>query len=256
MSRFHQLIIIYSLIIGVLLTADWWWEIPVTAYILITSLVILILFIGSASMSWNLYLKALTKGKNTEKKIAITFDDGPHERTLKLLDVLKKYNVKATFFCIGKNIEKHPDILKRIDLENHLIGNHTFSHSHFINFYGKKRLSEEIENTTLLIEKHIQKKTLIFRPPHGVTNPPLANSIRRLGLNVIGWSIRSFDTMKTFNSKLIDDLVTKIKPGSVLLLHDHIEKSDELLAGILDYALKNGYKCVGVDELFNINVYE
>ncbi len=173
-----------------------------------------------------------------------------------ILKILEKYNARATFFCIGKNIENHPEILKEIYRNNHIIGNHSYSHDHLINFYRGEKIINEIEKTESIIKRLIHKKTLLFRPPHGVTNPPISKAVKKLGYKVMGWSIRSFDTIRKVDEKLIRNITSKISPGSVILLHDHVEKSDLLLEEILKFLSNSGYKCVGVDELFNIKVYD
>ena len=137
-----------------------------------------------------------------EKKISLTFDDGPGIYTLEILDLLKKYNVKATFFCIGKNIEMYPEIIKQIIDEGHLIGNHSYGHSPFFDFYNAKKIIEEIQKTDTLLEKLTSKKINFFRPPYGVTTPSIRRAIKITGHKVIGWNIRSLDG-GTKNKKLI-----------------------------------------------------
>ena len=102
---------------------------------------------GSARISSNYHVKAFCSNPSeTEKKIALTFDDGPGIYTLEVLELLKKYNSKATFFCIGKNIETHPEILQKVIDEGHLVGNHSYSHSKFFDFYNAQKITEELHS--------------------------------------------------------------------------------------------------------------
>lgn len=108
--------------------------------------------VGSSRISSNYHVKAFCNNPlETEKKIALTFDDGPSEFTLEVLELLKKYNAKATFFCIGKNIEKHPEIVKQIIAEGHLVGNHSYSHSKFFDFYHEDKITNELRKTDQLL---------------------------------------------------------------------------------------------------------
>ena len=105
-----------------------------------------------------LYPSLVWKGKKTENSVYLTFDDGPHEKASEILDILLKYNTKATFFCIGKQIEKHPEILKRILSEGHIIGNHSYSHSKWNGFFSTQKKVSEIEQTNTLVSKLSNKK--------------------------------------------------------------------------------------------------
>ncbi|GAW89019.1 polysaccharide deacetylase [Flavobacterium psychrophilum] len=122
--------------------------------------------------------------------------------TLLVLDVLKKHNAKATFFCIGKNAEKHPEIIKQIISEGHIVGNHSYNHSRLFDFYRKDKLVEEIVQTDALIKKISGKKTILFRPPFGVTNPSIKKALQVTKHHVIGWNVRSLDGVIK-NEKLV-----------------------------------------------------
>ena len=109
---------------------------------------------GSFDIRSNYFVKTYWKSKTSDKKIAITFDDGPTPITNEVLDILKKHNAKATFFCIGKQIRQHPDIFKRIIAEGHLIGNHSYSHDKGIGFFSTEKVADEIKKNDLIITKH------------------------------------------------------------------------------------------------------
>jgi peptidoglycan/xylan/chitin deacetylase (PgdA/CDA1 family) len=137
---------------------------------------------------------------------------------LQILDVLKEYNAKATFFCIGKNIEQHPEILKKTFDCGHLIGNHSYSHSPLIDFSNQAQFTVELEQTDALIEKVIGKKPRFFRPPYGVTTPSMGRALKRSKHRVIGWNIRSFDGRLKSESLIFNRIKSRISPGSIILL--------------------------------------
>jgi len=190
-----------------------------------------ILFRGSKNICSQFYTEVKCTSDN-KSKIQLTFDDGPHpEITPEILKILKKYNQKAIFFCIGKNIEKYPEIAKQIIAEGHLIGNHSFSHSYFFDFFGTKKVVEELEKTNRLIKNISGKDCQIFRPPYGVTNPNIAKAVKILNLRIIGWSIRSMDTVK--NKKQVLKRLKKAKPGDIVLFHDTKKDTPEILNDFL-----------------------
>ena len=217
----------------------------------------LIVFWGSAFIASNYHVKTYCNNPlETQKKIALTFDDGPNEMTLLVLDVLRKYNVKATFFCIGKNIETHPSILKKIVEEGHTVGNHSFSHSPFFDFYGKNQVIAEIEQTDALIETVTGKKTTVFRPPYGVTNPSIRNALAVTKHKTIGWNIRSLDGVVKNEKFLLDRIIKRIKPGGIVLLHDTSIQTVNVLEQLLSFLQQNNYAVVPLEELLNIKAYE
>jgi len=226
-------------------------------YIILILVYISLLFYGSANIDSGFYIKAQCLQKIKEKKIAITFDDGPNkEITPLLLDFLNEQKIKATFFCIGNRINNNEDILKRIDLENHLIGNHSFSHSSCFDLYSSKRMIEELKKTENIIKQSIHKKVKLFRPPYGVTNPNLKKAVEEMKYTVIGWNVRSFDTMKKTNKEILKRISKKIKPGSIILFHDSNQNIIPLLKDFIEYTTQNNYQIIRLDELLNIKVYE
>ena len=189
-----------------------------------------------------------------EKVISISFDDGPHLMTHKVLDVLAKYNVKATFFCIGNQIEKDPEILKRIVNEGHLVGNHSYSHSNFFGTFSTKKVIEELEKTRKIILDITGKNTLYFRPPFGVTNPKISRAIKATRYKAIGWNIRSLDTVIKSEDEILKRVKNKIKPGGIILFHDTSLKTVSVLERLLLF-LQEEYKIVPIDYLINESPY-
>lgn len=231
------------LIIGMIISGNYGW-------LLLIGIVWLALTIwGAFDIRLGYFLPVFYRKKINKKVIAITFDDGPTEFTSKILDVLQKYNAKATFFCIGKQIEKHPDIFRRIHAEGHQIGNHSYSHSNSFGFFSAEKIKEELQKTDLIIEKITGKKNHYFRPPFGVTNPHIAKAVKMLNHQVIGWNIRSLDTVIEDKNKILQRITNKIQPGSIILLHDTSEKTLWVLEQLLLTLQGENYQIVTIEKL-------
>lgn len=243
---------VFIFLIVCLLIADCFLEVHLGIYILVLAPFLIFTVIASAVMKLNIFIPAYTEPDNVGKRIAITFDDGPVPNTNAVLDVLDQYQVKATFFCIGKNIEAHPDILKRIKDKGHEIGNHSYSHSHFFSFFSKKKVVEEIERVNNLLKNTTGHDCDLFRPPYGVMNPPIAKAVSQKGMKVIGWNLRSFDTSTKDHNKVIRRIKKGIKPGTVILLHDDRQNTPAILEAVLKYAGQENYECVDVKTIFGL----
>jgi peptidoglycan/xylan/chitin deacetylase (PgdA/CDA1 family) len=168
---------------------------------------------------------------NTQNKIYLSFDDGPTpEITEWVLEELKKYNVKATFFCIGNNIQKHPKLFQKVINEGHVIGNHTYNHMN-----GWKTETKTYLENISLCEKQIQKSSIenlqskIFRPPYGKIKTAQAKIVRRLGYKIIMWDVLSADFDQTItHEKCLENVISNVKSGSVIVFHDSIKASHNL----------------------------
>lgn len=191
-----------------------------------------------------------------EQHIALTFDDGPTAFTPLVLDLLNKYQQKATFFCIGKQIEKYPEIAKRILSEEHLIANHTYTHTNKMGFLSKNEVSSEIASTQNIIQQVAGKIPHLFRPPFGVTNPNIARACRENGVEVVGWNIRSLDTVIDVEDKILNRIVPRLKKGSIVLLHDTSQKTVNVLERLLQVMNEKNIQSVTVDELLKIKAYK
>ena len=202
------------------------------------------------------HVPAYTRNDSATDEIAITFDDGPTEFTPKILKALQDANAKATFFCIGKQIEKHPEIFQRIIAEGHTVGNHSFSHSESIGFFSTKKVLDEIVATDMIILNNIRRRCNFYRPPFGVTNPQIARALKASGHKVIGWSIRSLDTKIKSEQLIVKRIEHRLKSGAIILLHDTSDKSVSVLEQLLVLAQKNRLHSVTVDQLLKIPAYE
>ena len=217
------------------------------------SIVILVFLVyASYSIEAGVYIKSLCKNPCKGKVVAITFDDGPDaNQTPKILDVLKEYNAKACFFCIGNKIAGNENILLRIKEEDHLIGNHSYNHFFSFPLQTSQQVEEELYLCKKVIENTIKEKTIFFRPPFGITNPIIAKAIKKMNYISIGWSIRSLDTCKK-EEIVLKRIKRKLKPGAVILLHDTLPESDTLLRKILEHIKESGYSVERIDKLFDI----
>lgn len=202
------------------------------------------------------FLKLFNEGSSKGKCIALTFDDGPSENTNQVLDILKKYNIHATFFLIGSKVEAHQEVIKRLVSEGHQLGNHTYHHSKSMGFYPVGKLTEELESTRSVVKQLTGLNMNLYRPPFGVTTPNLAKVVSQLRLKVIGWSVRSFDTTAQSAERIIQRVLKQTKPGSVVLLHDDREKCLAILETIIPHLLNQHYTFATVGELFEIDAYE
>ena len=212
---------------------------------------------GSFDIRLNYFTKAYSlKPNSTSKEIALTFDDGPHEMTEKVLDLLKQFNVKATFFCIGKQIENNPELFKRIISEGHLVGNHSYSHSENFGFFSSQKVLDEITETNKLAQQLSGLEMNFFRPPFGVTNPMIAKAVSKTKHHVIGWNIRSLDTVYENENIIFERVKNKIKPGGIILLHYTSQKSVNVLERLLLFLKTENYSIVSVDKLLNLSAYE
>lgn len=219
-------------------------------------------FVGMTSWgSFDIRLNYFTAAKcnnpaETSKKIALTFDDGPHEMTLQVLDLLQHYQAKATFFCIGNQIENHSEIFKKIIADGHEVGNHTYSHSKSFGFFSAQKVTEEIQQTDALINQFTNRKNQLFRPPFGVTNPNVAKAIAKLKHEVIGWDIRSLDTVITDEAVILNRIKKRMHPGGIVLMHDTSLKTVHVLEQLLLFLQTEKYELVTVTDLLKIPTHE
>jgi peptidoglycan/xylan/chitin deacetylase (PgdA/CDA1 family) len=225
-------------------------------FIAVILLWLLIVLWGSFFISSNYHVNTVCSNPLEKQKIiSLTFDDGPNENTPLILDLLKKYDVKAAFFCIGKNIEKHPGIVLRAITEGHVVGNHSYSHSRFFDFFRKKKLIEELTKTDALLEQFTGNKIKLFRPPYGVTNPSIRRALEVTKHKVIGWNIRSLDGVVKDEKVLYSRIIKRVAPGGIVLLHDTSKHSVNVLEQLLQFLHKNNYTVVSLEQLLNIKAY-
>lgn len=210
---------------------------------LVAAAILAFLFYASYSIKSQVYVRALCRVKTTENVVYLTFDDGPDtKQTPQVLDVLKRNNATATFFCIGSRIAGNEALLKRMADEGHQIGIHSFSHANGFPLYGRGRMIADIRQCQQTIEQATGATTTLFRPPFGVTNPTIGKAVKSLNLKTIGWTIRSYDTNGANNAKIVRRISRQLRPGAIILLHDRLPQSAERLQMVIEAVKKAGYE--------------
>ena len=185
---------------------------------------------------------------NSENKVFLTFDDGPTPMITEwVLEQLKKYNAKATFFCIGNNIKKHPDIFQKIIDEGHLIGNHTYNHLNGWKTSKESYLDDAKKGEVEMLVYHAKHSSLLFRPPYGKIKPSQSKALRKKGYKIIMWDVLSCDfDQKTSQEQCLKNVTTNVNSGSIIVFHDS-EKAFRNLQYTLPKTLKflkeKGYVC-------------
>lgn len=196
-----------------------------------------------------LYPKRIWDVATREKSLYLSFDDGPiPEITPWVLDQLKKYNARASFFCIGDNVSKHPDIFRMVVEQGHTVGNHTHNH---LNGWRTSVATylENVRQAQEVIERELPQRTglknAIFRPPYGKIRNVQAKKLQQEGYSVVMWSIVSMDYDQRLSSeKVLQNVLKNAVPGSIIVFHDSIKAEKNLkavLPQVLEHFQKQGY---------------
>ncbi|AJY77560.1 hypothetical protein VN24_06795 [Paenibacillus beijingensis] len=188
-----------------------------------------------------------------EKVVALTFDDGPDGRyTPEILDILKRYKVKASFFVVGTQAKKFPDVLKRIADEGHLIGNHTYHHIDLAKA-SKAKILQEIAYNDILIQRAVGFTPTFVRPPYGALSSEVRAELKSSGRELALWNVDTRDWAGTSVTVMRNNVNCKVKPGSVILMHSFgsgkIRHTVELLPLLIQDLRKQGYTFVTYDQL-------
>ena len=187
-----------------------------------------------------------------DKVVALTFDDGPHPTlTEEILELLEKYDARATFFIVGVNAQYYPDVLRMALSNGHEIGNHTHSHGSLIGC-GKNDVKDEIISAEDDILSVCGAKTALFRPPEGYVSKNVISAADELGYDVILWSIDTRDWAHCSTADMVRNIKKNVKPGSIILFHDYISgesHTKDVLNVMIPYLAAQGYRFVTVSEL-------
>lgn len=184
---------------------------------------------------------------NTENKVYLTFDDGPiPEVTEWVLSELKKHEAKATFFCIGDNVKKYPEVFNKVISEGHSVGNHTFNHLN-----GWKTATKKYIENTKICEKEIfnlnSKNSNQFRPPYGKIKPQQSKILRKLGYKIIMWDVISYDFETTISKdECLQNVLKNVQSGSIIVFHDSKKAFKNLeytLPRTLVFLKEKGFMC-------------
>ena len=227
-SRF-QILRIVALLLAVLalLLRNW------VLFSLVVLAFLAVIALGVKIPQLRLFGPYICRGAASGRRVALTFDDGPDPRsTPALLELLREAKVEAAFFCIGQRVAEHPALAARIVHEGHLLENHSYSHSHATNVFTEPRLKTELTKTQIAIEEAAGVIPKFFRPPLGLSNPRIFRVARALGLTVIGWTARGFDTKLTDPNLIVARIIRKLKPSGIILLHDGNIPADRLVTTV------------------------
>lgn len=183
--------------------------------------------------------------------VALTFDDGPDAAvTPAVLDVLKKYGIKATFFFVGEEAEKHKGVFLRAHAEGHAIFSHTFDHKKLTNLKPNE-IQNELTTTQQILESLIGKELpLLFRPPFGAVNPLVVTTYKALGYKAIFWSLDTRDWESKNKDAIIATVIDKVEPGDIILMHSRkgTEATPEALPTIIEWLQSEGYSFVRIGD--------
>ncbi|MBQ3644395.1 MAG: polysaccharide deacetylase family protein [Candidatus Riflebacteria bacterium] len=192
-----------------------------------------------------------------KRAVALTFDDGPHPLTTPhILDILKKRHVKATFFVLGIQAKKYPELIKRIYDEGHIVGNHTYSHKN-LSKLKTAAIKNEIENTNKLIEKITGEKPKYIRPPYGAINKTVISAIKDAGMSMVLWTVDTRDWHSKNEKSVLKEVDRQLHIskgdyiGGAILMHDIYPSTVRSLDPVLDKLAANEYKVYSINNLGN-----
>jgi peptidoglycan/xylan/chitin deacetylase (PgdA/CDA1 family) len=232
-------------------------------------LLVIVAVIGAAFGLWfwwactvpsSQFFPSLVRGPKEGNRVCLTFDDGPTSPyTEQILDILRERNVRATFFVCGKNVERAPQIVRRIVAEGHALGNHTYSHL-VVYFRSRATLAEEIDRTQQVIERVTGYRPSVFRPPYGARWFGLLPVLRERGMHLVQWSDTGYDWLDGTEG-IVRATLKHLRPGSVILLHDgretrppgEVDRSGtvQALPAIIDGVRKMGLDFTTVPEFLS-----
>ena len=187
--------------------------------------------------------------------VALTFDDGPDpESTRRVLKILAEHGHTATFFVVGRKVDRHPDVLREIHAGGHAIGLHGYLHDRLFALKPPGFVRTDIERTQRAVEEACGVRPTLFRPPVGLVSPRTAAGARSAGVTLVAWSVRAFDGVaRTSPEQIVQRIGRGLKPGAIVLLHDAAERDDHLprsadaLPAILDLIDKRGLTTLRVE---------
>ena len=189
---------------------------------------------------------------NAGKRIALSFDDGPHPKlTEKILDILDQYGIKATFFVIGVNAKNYPDSLREISKRGHEIGNHTYSHN-ILKSMPADKIEREISDTENQVFDILGIRPNLLRPPCGLYDESLVKIANDKSLKIVLWAVDTHDWAHNSTMNIVNHVLKKSKDGDIILFHDYVSgeyNTPEALKKLIPGLLKQGYEFVTVSEL-------
>lgn len=194
--------------------------------------------------------KPLTQGSDSIRAVALTFDDGPHKwHTPDLLETLREWNIKASFFVVGRCVAENPLLLQKIHKEGHCIANHSWSHPDMTSL-SREEQSEEIKFCNQVVEALTGQRPRFFRPPGGRWNPDVVETAADQDLLAVLWTVNGYDVPPKEPGQLAELILRRVTPGAIVLLHDGGAVTLETLPIIIERLLSEGYIFVTLDQMF------
>jgi peptidoglycan-N-acetylglucosamine deacetylase len=202
----------------------------------------------------SMFAPVMVRLPNAGNTIALTFDDGPDGATTRaVLDTLARFGAHATFFVLGEKVRAAPNVLRDIARAGHTIGIHGDRHDRLLSLRSPKRIVAELERVRASVAEIIGERPCFFRPPVGHVSPRTAVAARKLGLTIVGWSVRGRDGLASTSATDVERRVCAgLRPGAIVLLHDAAEHGDRTPAGIaalpaiLEHATQAGLRCIAL----------
>lgn len=204
-----------------------------------------------------LRVKIINHGNESLNQIALTFDDGPNNKyTPQILDILKQYNIKGTFFVLGEQVKEHPAMLRRIVEEGHEIGNHTYSH-HQLSRLSDEKIRQELVSTQEEIQKVLGFVPKLLRPPYGAYRNDNLPLFDELGFHVVLWSVDTNDWQRKKSGDAIVRTVSRdTRNGSIILFHDRKAETVRVLPQIIEELKGRGLQPVTISEMTGLPAYD
>lgn len=171
----------------------------------------------------SLFGPVLWHGRREQQRVALSFDDGPHPQfTAAVLEALDKVGAKATFFCVGKHVEEHPELARAMLKAGHELANHTFTHGTGADLFVQSRLQADLERCQQTLAKLMPTVPKLYRPAVGIRNPVVHRAAKALGLDVVTWADAARDGAFPFTEKRARAIAARAQGGDILALHDGI----------------------------------
>jgi peptidoglycan/xylan/chitin deacetylase (PgdA/CDA1 family) len=235
------------------------WPTPPNALELGLAFVGLLLY-ATLGVLWphsGMYGQALARGKVGARKVALTFDDGPHPITTRaVLELLRAHDARATFFLLGHKVEAHPDVVREIQAAGHTLGIHGFQHERLFSFRSSGQAQAQIERAQRAIERACGVAPTLFRPPIGFASHWTFRGAERAGVEIVAWSVRSLDGVRSARpERVAQRVIEHLADGAIVLMHDAAEHDDftpasvAALPEIFRALRERGLTAVGVDQL-------
>ena len=221
----------------------------------ISTILSLILLLRLFTLSTLADIKAYRSAETDKKQIALTFDDGPHPRlTPRILEILARYNVPATFFMVGQNVLNYPDAARQVIQAGHEVGNHTFTHPHIAGL-SEQAIMDEIGKCEDALEELCEYRPHLLRTPQGALTPSLERCLLHEDYILVLWSLDTRDWDNKSTACVVEAVLNRVQSGDIILMHDYIghnSKTPEALEKIIPALLSQGYEFVTVSALLGV----